>query len=507
MRYGRNLGILVFFIAALVLLSTSLFITPLAVSDADPSTYVIVPTLMLPLFVLFSLKAAPDPRVGRGDIAIGSAMFAAFLLLSFSLRFSFSFFFVSFRIDLLLLPLALAALAVLLFGAEGLRRFRGLLLYALLASPPVLLFLLESYGTFTSLNTLIVYGLLKPFVSGISYVAPITISANGYYIGIGQACVSIGIFIALALFLVPIAYLYDGKDSSKARWAASGVILLFALNILRMLFVSYAWLSWEPSGVVALIHEFVGVLLFYAVIIVMVLATGKYGLTLLPKRRTGKARARKGGYGWWAAAMALALAFSLAYAYSTLYYAGALDVSPIALSNQIPFNFSNPEMARAVGGLLAGKGTAGFAMASENGAYALFSLTNVTTNEPAPIIVSVSREGIMKNIGDNATVRGPFRFLEDNGASEEVSDVLSNGTEFFLYRTEVPLVLDNMSSSIAEVYLIIPDDALGGAGCVPSYEGSYAAVLNALNAGSYNATEHENVLRALCISERIAWSS
>src|SRR5271157_1589082 len=215
MRYDGKLGIAVFLIAAVVLLSTSLFITPLSVSDTDPSTYVIVPTLMLPLFVLFSAKAGADPCVGRRDILIGSAMFAAFILITSFLRFFLSFFFVSFRVDLLLLPLALASLAVLLFGTENLGKFRGVILYALFASPPVLFFILKSYNAFTSLNTVIVYGLLRPFVSGVRYVAPMTISANGYYIGIGQACVSIGIFIALALFLVPIAYLYDGKDSKK----------------------------------------------------------------------------------------------------------------------------------------------------------------------------------------------------------------------------------------------------------------------------------------------------
>ncbi len=247
MRYDGKLGILVFLIATVVLLSTSLFITPLAVSDADPSTYVIVPMLMLPLFVLFSLKAGADPDVGRRDVAIGSAMFAAFILLTLFLRFYFSFLFLSFRMDLLVLPLALAALAVLLFGTRNLGKFRGVILYALFASPPVLFLLLESYNAFTSINSVIVYGLLRPFVAGVKYVAPITISANGYNIGIGQACVSIGIFIALALFLVPVAYLYDGKDSKKAAWVASGVALLFAFNIFRMLFVSYEWLAYGPS--------------------------------------------------------------------------------------------------------------------------------------------------------------------------------------------------------------------------------------------------------------------
>jgi exosortase/archaeosortase family protein len=506
MRYSRNLGILAFFIATVVLLSTSLFITSLSVSDTDPSTYVIVPTLMLPLFVLFCSKAAPDPQVGRKDIAVGSALFAAFILGLFFLRFFFSFFFVSFRVDLLLMPLAMASLAILLFGTRNLAKFRGVILYALFASPLVLFPLLEAYGAFTSLNTVIIYGLLKPIVASVQYAAPITISANGYNIGIGQACVSIGIFMALALFLVPIAYLYDGKDSGKLKWVVSGIALLFVLNILRMLLVSYAWLSWGPSSVVALIHEFAGVMLFYVVIIVMVIAAGKYGLALGTRARAGKKRKRRGSSGLWPAA--IALAFALIYAYSTLNYASALNASPIPLANQIPFNFSNPEMAQSVAGITGGRNVAGEEMVAQDGTFAFFTLSKGTTNASAPIVMVVSREekNVLNELEDNASARGVFEFMNGNGVREEVSDVASNGTEFFSYRTDVPIVLNDMSSSIVRVYLIIPIGALGGAGCIPSYESAYAVVLNAFNAESYNATARGNVMKALCISEGIVWS-
>ncbi len=42
-------------------------------------------------------------------------------------------------------------------------------------------------------------------------------------------------------------------------------------------------------------------------------------------------------------------------------------------------------------------------------------------------------------------MEGRFGFLNANGASEEVDDVISNGTEFFLYHTVMPLSLGDMS--------------------------------------------------------------
>lgn len=508
MRYDGKLGILVFLIATVVLLSTSLFITPLAVSDADPSTYVIVPMLMLPLFVLFSLKAGADPDVGRRDVAIGSAMFAAFILLTLFLRLYFSFLFLSFRMDLLVLPLALAALAVLLFGTRNIRKFRGVILYALFASPPVLFLLLESYNAFTSINSVIVYGLLRPFVAGVKYVAPITISANGYNIGIGQACVSIGIFIALALFLVPVAYLYDGKDSKKAVWVASGVALLFAFNIFRMLFVSYEWLAYGPSDIIALVHATAGVFLFYAAIIVMVLAAGAYGLSLGAKAEPRRKRKQKGGAGPWPTAVVLALAFALVYAGTTLGYSGALVVSPLALANGVAFNFSNAGIAHSVSGIVGGRGFNYSVVPGQDGTYVFFDLSNRTINSSEPAVLLVARPGlnITGSIESNSTVEGRFGFLNANGASEEVDDVISNGTEFFLYHTVMPLSLGDMSTSIADVYVILPGSAVRGSACAAGYDPIYAVALNAFNAESYNGTERDGALKALCISEGIVWS-
>jgi exosortase/archaeosortase family protein len=507
MRYDGKLGILVFFVAVVVLLSTSLFITPLSINDTDPSTYVIVPTLMLPLFVLFSLKAGPDPHAGRRDVVIGSVMFAAFILSVMVLRVYFSFLFLSFRIDLLVLPLALASLAVMLFGARNLGKFRGVILYALLASPPVLLLLLNSYNSFTSLNTAIVYGLLRPFVSGIKYLAPITISANGYYIGIGQACVSLGIFVALALFLVPIAYLYDGRDSRKAAWVISGVALLFAFNIVRMLFVSYAWLTQGPSSIIALIHATAGVILFYVAIVAMVLAAGAYGLTLGMKGKAPRrGRRKQEGAGMWPAAVALA--FSLIYAYATLGYAGTTIFSPISLSNGVSFNFSNAGIARSVTGILSGKNFTYEEMMGQDGSFVFFNLANGTVNATAPVVLLVARPNaaILSDIESNGTVAGEFRFLNFNGASEDVLDVLSNGAEFFVYRTSLPLVLGNTSSSTAEVYVIMPSGVVHRSACVASYDPLYAVALNALNVESYSQAARDNALKALCISDSIVWS-
>ena len=81
----------------IILLASSFYITPAGISDTDPSTYVVVPILMLPLFVLFTFKSEMEPKVKRKDILIGIALFAIFLSLTVVLRILFSFYFISFR--------------------------------------------------------------------------------------------------------------------------------------------------------------------------------------------------------------------------------------------------------------------------------------------------------------------------------------------------------------------------------------------------------------------------
>ena len=159
-KYGMNVGIAVFFVAVLVLLVIIVLTTPFSISDTDPSSYMIVPLLMIPLFVLFSAKTRPEPHVGERDLAAGSAMFAAFVLVSLS------------REVLLVFLLRRASGSTCsscrlrslrwrcsLFGIDNLSNFRGVMLYSLFASPAVLFPIINSYGAFTSVNTLIVYGL------------------------------------------------------------------------------------------------------------------------------------------------------------------------------------------------------------------------------------------------------------------------------------------------------------------------------------------------------------
>jgi exosortase/archaeosortase family protein len=507
LRYGRGIGIAVFLVAVIVLIAPLFLTTPFSISDTDPFSYVIVPLLMIPLFVLFSAKGLPEPNVRARDLAAGSALFAAFILIALSARFYLSFLYASFRVDMLLLPLAFAALATLLFGLDRIKNFRGLMLYSVFASPAVLFLVLNSYGAFTSFNTLIVYDFVKLFVPSASYLAPLSISANGYSIGIGQACISLGIFAAMALFLVPIAYLYAGKAARKVLWVSSGVALLFVLNIGRMLTVAYAWLTYGPSSTIALVHASAGVILFYVATAAMVLVAGKYGLSLskaVAPSKQGKRKEPGGGkiYLW---SILLALVFSALYLLATASPSAALPTSPVVLANVVAFNFSNKGIASLVTGMIGRGNFTSIAISDPSGRYVLFDLSNRTISLSSPVVVQVSGQNpaVMKDIASNSTVVGELEMVSGSGVSETLLDAISNKTEFVVYNTNIPLALQGASSTIAAVYVLIPSSVLRNSTCTAGYNEAYYLLLNGLGGGSANATVRRNLLTSLCISERI----
>jgi exosortase/archaeosortase family protein len=461
---------------------------------------------MLPLFILFSLKTHPEPKVGRRDIAIGICLLVIFLVLFVALRFEFGVFFASFRVDMLLLPLAIAALVCILFGSQNVRKFKGALFYTLLASPALLYLLLVQSNSFIQFNSVLVYDLIKPFISTANYLSPITISANGQTIAIGQACVSLGIFIGLALFLIPVAYFYEGAAKKKAMWVASGVLLLFILNLARMFGISFVWLAYGPNTTALYVHQFIGVLLFYIVIIAMILTSSFYGLGIAKKKRTKKRRAQKLSLPLWAV-IAVA-AFCALYICLTLNYSTSLAISPLALNNRIQFNFSNAQISAQIKSTISKNNFTSFLIATQNGTSVLFTLVNGTINgtEPLLLFYSTPSSNVLPGIESQNKLIGRMAFLNRNGIREETFDLFSNNTEFSVYYTDYPFELSNASTSFAGVYLVIPTALLPHIYSCNSYDTLYSALLGIVTPSNYNQTTRQNLLAAECLSDKIVWA-
>ncbi len=183
MKYDGALGAILLAVLIVLALATTFLITPLVISGTHPSTYLVIPLLMLPIFALFFAKERIRPQLGSREILAGILLFALLLLVTLSLRAVPAYLFLTYRLDFLIAPLLIAIFAILIFGLQNLRRFAPLMAYALLASPLVLSPILSSNASFAALNTQLVYGILSPFIPTLSYSSPITLLSGSYQIG------------------------------------------------------------------------------------------------------------------------------------------------------------------------------------------------------------------------------------------------------------------------------------------------------------------------------------
>ena len=288
-KRAKIFGILVVLVAFLVASFSSLAITSPNILDTDASTYIIVVMLMIFVFLVFCAKEDIDFGYNKRNILYSALILIIYVILLSCLRVYLSSAFMSYRIDALLFPLLLLCFVVLVFGISGAKKLLPLIVYAAFASPFLLMPFLNLSNAFANLNANFVYSIIKSTGIAATRVGLVITSRLGASITISSTCVSIGTFIAFILFLIPIAYLYEGKLRSKLYWIASGTALILILNALRMLFIALVWVYYGLGGAINTFHLFAGQLIFYAAIIIMVLISGKYGLQI---KKAGKKTAK-----------------------------------------------------------------------------------------------------------------------------------------------------------------------------------------------------------------------
>lgn len=291
---GKVAGVAVLFVAVFLAMITTISVTNFTILDTDSATYVIVVMLMLFAFIAFSLKEKLKLNKDRVQVLFGTLIFSGYLLLLSYLRTSLSFTYATFGIGSLLIPVAITSFIVVIFGFDGIKRLWPIPVYAMFASPLLLMPVLMQGSAFANANAHFVYGAMK--LLGIpATINGITItSAAGASISIASTCAPIGTFIALIMFLVPVAYLFKGTLVRKALWVASGFGLMMLLNFARMFFIAYSWSYYGITQAVSTFHIFAGQILFYAAIIVMILLAGRYGMRIQKIKKGWSARLRGG---------------------------------------------------------------------------------------------------------------------------------------------------------------------------------------------------------------------
>ncbi len=499
MRYDGRIGVLIFALAIFISVSALLLATPLYISDTDPTTYAIVPIMMLPIFAFFMLREKMVPEVDYADILLAIGLFAVLMAASLSLRFWLSYAFLGYWVEMLLFPVLIASLAIAIFGRKNVRRFRWIALYSIIASPVFFLPVIYSNQQFSVLNTQIVYGIVKLLYSKAVYSAPISILANGYRIGIGQACVGVGVLIGIVLFMAPLAYLYEGSKVRKAEWMLFGLLLLFLLNIVRMAGIALAWIMFGPTEALFSVHLIAGLLLFYISIIVTIILSGRFGLKLNSGRgelkQKSRGRQERKLQGKWAAGVAVALAISIVYLWSSLPYLSAQRIPLLNLRYQSYYAPDNSSFGQLLPSVVDFAGFNTTLLQATNSSASMLVWGN-GINSTYPIVAYL---GYVNSSDQSALLAknmllGKIYLIGKNGMSAEIYDLESNGTGFFVYDAKVPYVYGS-GYSIIDVYLVMPSSDTGK-GCGGLGFSNY--LLNAFNPSIYDNTLERGFSGAYC---------
>ncbi|MGC8567797.1 MAG: archaeosortase/exosortase family protein [Candidatus Micrarchaeia archaeon] len=276
----KTLGFIVLFVSFAIASSVNIGITGMDVKDTNPSSYIIIPMLMIFATILFSYKEELKIERSNKNIVLGILMLLLLFLAIVILRGMTGYAFGLFRIDALMLPFELAMLVFVIFGKNGLKRLKFLIVYSIFASPLIMLPITLSGNSFTAANAWIVERILTSFglnirISGNHMVSTTSVPAT---ILIMNACVPIGTFIALLLLVLPVAYLYNGKKTSKIAWVAFGIVIALALNLVRMISIILSWYYYGISSSLSIFHMLAGEIIFYATAAIMIIFAYKFGM-------------------------------------------------------------------------------------------------------------------------------------------------------------------------------------------------------------------------------------
>ncbi len=490
MRYNKRIAVLIFAVLLGLSLAYSFYFTQPNISDIDPSTYIIIPIVMLPIFAFFYIKEnIKDIYIDKKDILFGLVFFILSILTTAVLRVQLSYLFLTYRLDMIIFPLMILSLVSLIFGIKNIKKFMPIILYSILASPLIIIFLINQNTIFTIINTEIVYAIIKIFVSSATYFAPITILANGYRIGIGESCVGLGIIISIIFLLVPIAYFYNGKLKNKILWIISGVIIILLLNIFRMTLIALEWIFNGPTGALSIFHEFAGILTFYIAIIITLLISQRFKLKFPEFKKLQKRN--KNNFGLAFLGITLACIFSFVYFVN---YAGYQNIylSPTLRINN--YSLGNSTFKQEIGSINA-KGY-NEELIPENNTYviALYNATN-GIEQQMPVVFSYS-------IGPYYYKNAPNLEFNNGGATSRVFYVLNNNTAFVVFEKDIFSDINNQSYSSMYVYAVIPANEATQLKCSSNLS-TYSAIYNFLELHFYNKTVYNALNNGECLIEKI----
>jgi len=255
-----------------------------------PLAYVsLVPIISLILAAVNSHPKRPEPSIHdrQTDYIIGVPLMATALCVNLFLPNKLSAMFWVWRIDLLTLPFFVAGAVAVIFGVRVLWRQKVAVAFLLLAwtypYTSVLLGVLNAFTTATLAamsKILTVVHVATPDGGANNAIFTVVHDGRSFNLSVISACSGVSSVVGFLLVGAAFASIIRGPLIRKILWLLGGMVLLWVLNLGRLVLVFWAGQRYGEHFAIDVLHPYIGLVLFALGIGIMILCIRPIGLRI-----------------------------------------------------------------------------------------------------------------------------------------------------------------------------------------------------------------------------------
>jgi exosortase/archaeosortase family protein len=229
-------------------------------------------------------EAMPSNR--HADYLVGIPLILAATAIDLVLPARLSVMFWAWRVDLFSMPLYVAGLIVLLFGVAALRRQRLALAFLFLSWPllwnePLLSVLnAVTHATLSALDGVLKVVHLATPAPGTTATFQIAHHGTKFALSIISACSGIDGVAGFVFVGCAFGAMVEGPRLKKAAWLAIGMIVIWTMNLVRILFLFWAGGKFGEGTAVNVLHPYAGLVTFSLGVAVMLALLPVIGLSI-----------------------------------------------------------------------------------------------------------------------------------------------------------------------------------------------------------------------------------
>jgi exosortase/archaeosortase family protein len=255
--------------------------------DTPLAHLALVPFIALALaYAIRNNDAGPAIYDRQLDWIVGLFLIAVALVCSVILPARLSTQYWIWRLDLLTMPIFVAGVVTLFFGVRTLWKYRLAVGFLFLAWPYPYTIVLEKWLdrftqiTIWGLDVLLNHYPLAVKVAGSTSNFLVTKNGLNLELSVASACSGANGLVGFVLVAGAFLMVVDGSKLRKFAWLALGALLVWALNILRIMIIFWSAGKWGERVALDGFHPYVGLVVFNIAIVIMVVLLRPFGLRI-----------------------------------------------------------------------------------------------------------------------------------------------------------------------------------------------------------------------------------